>query len=169
MNRQLRDLSLTLLFGILVAVLINKFVVFQSWIPSESMYPTLKVGDTVFVGRVYNPEKLKTGDIVVFKPKSREDKLIKRLIGKPGDIVVLHEGKVSVNGRYLKEEYVENNMEDFSQVYVVPDDCYFFLGDNRANSRDSRYWEDPFIEKECILGKAYFKYTSLTDITYLYK
>lgn len=169
MNKQIRDLALTLLFGIIAAVLLNKFVFFQSWIPSESMYPTLKVGDTVFVSRVYNPERLKTGDIVVFKPKDNKDKLIKRLIGKPGDVVVLHGGKVSVNGKYLKEEYVENNMEDFSQVYVVPEGCYFFLGDNRTNSKDSRYWSNPYVEEECILGKAYFRYTSLKDITYLYK
>ena len=82
---------------------------------------------------------------------------------------MLHGGKVSVNGKYLKEEYVENNMEDFSQVYVVPEGCYFFLGDNRTNSKDSRYWSNPYVEEECILGKAYFRYTSLKDITYLYK
>ena len=82
---------------------INKsvFVVFKVKIPSESMVPTLNVGDRLFVTRVYNPENLNRGDVVVFYSEEKNECIIKRLIGKPGDKIVIKDGVVTVNGETL--------------------------------------------------------------------
>ena len=83
--------------ALVLAFLINKFLIFKVKIPSESMVPTLNVGDRLFVTRIYNPEKLKRGDIVVFHSDEKNEDMIKRLIGLPGDKVVIKDGIVTVN------------------------------------------------------------------------
>ena len=75
------DWVLPIVIAIILAVLINRFLIFKVKIPSESMVPTLNVGDRLFVTRVYNPEKLKRGDIVVFYSEEKDEDMIKRLIG----------------------------------------------------------------------------------------
>ena len=80
-----------ILIALVLAFLINKFLIFKVKIPSESMVPTLNVGDRLFVTRIYNPEKLKRGDIVVFHSDEKNEDMIKRLIGLPGDKVVIKE------------------------------------------------------------------------------
>ena len=142
--------------AIILAFLINKFLLFKVLIPSESMVPTLNVGDRLFVTRVYNLEKLKRGDIIVFHSEELQDSLIKRLIGLPGDKIKIENGKVFVNGEELQENYI--GAEDkFNGEYEVPEGKYFFLGDNRLWSKDSRYWINPYIDGEDISGKAQIK------------
>ena len=95
-----------ILIALVLAFLINKFLIFKVKIPSESMVPTLNVGDRLFVTRIHNPEKLKRGDIVVFHSDEKNEDMIKRLIGLPGDKVVIKDGIVTVNGETLKENYI---------------------------------------------------------------
>lgn len=140
----------------ILALLINKFIIFKVYIPSESMVPTLNVNDRLFVTRVYNEEKLQRGDIVVFESEELGDKLIKRLIGLPGDKILIDNGEVSVNGEKLVEDYI-GTVDRFNGEYEVPEGKYFFLGDNRLYSKDSRYWIDPYIDGKDIIGKAQFK------------
>lgn len=144
------------LVAIVLAVLINKFVIFKVYIPSESMVPTLNVEDRLFVTRTYDASKFKRGDVLVFDSKELGEKLIKRLIGLPGDKIVIENGAVSVNGETLVENYI-GNADRFNGEYEVPEGKYFFLGDNRLWSKDSRYWIDPYIEAKDINGKAQFK------------
>lgn len=148
--------------AIILAFLVNKFVFFNVRIPTESMYPTIKIGDRALVTRIYNFNKLKRGDIIVFESKELKDengkneRLIKRLIGLPGDeIVVQNDGKVLINGKEIDEPYVKNNGGK-SGTYKVPEGHYFFLGDNRPVSLDARYWKNTYIPKEDIQGKAQF-------------
>ena len=84
-----------ILIALVLAFLINKFLIFKVKIPSESMVPTLNVGDRLFVTRIHNPEKLKRGDIVVFHSDEKNEDMIKRLIGLPGDKVVIKDGIVT--------------------------------------------------------------------------
>lgn len=148
--------GIPIISAIILAFLINKFLLFKVLIPSESMVPTLNVGDRLFVTRVYNLEKLKRGDIIVFYSEELQDSLIKRLIGLPGDKVKIENGRVFVNGEELQEDYI--GAEDkFNGEYEVPDGKYFFLGDNRLWSKDSRYWINPYIDGEEISGKAQIK------------
>lgn len=145
-----------ILIALVLAFLINKFLIFKVKIPSESMVPTLNVGDRLFVTRIHNPEKLKRGDIVVFHSDEKNEDMIKRLIGLPGDKVVIKDGIVTVNGETLKENYI-GPADNYSGEFEVPEGKYFFLGDNRYWSLDSRYWENPYIDGSKIKGKAQIK------------
>ncbi|PYS22258.1 MAG: signal peptidase I [Acidobacteria bacterium] len=107
--------------------------------------------------------KIYRGDIVVFWfPEDPSKSYIKRVIGLPGDTVEVHEGRVSVNGRDLDEEYLDQhlNMSHASKppTYVKPG-YYFVMGDNRDNSSDSRIWG--LVPKKYIYGKALFRYWPL--------
>ncbi|EOR21227.1 MULTISPECIES: signal peptidase I [Clostridium] len=156
MKNFINEWAVPIISAIILAFLINKFLLFKVLIPSESMVPTLNVGDRLFVTRVYNLDKLKRGDIIVFYSEELQDSLIKRLIGLPGDKVKIENGIVSVNGEELQEEYI-GATDKFNGEYEVPEGKYFFLGDNRLWSKDSRYWINPYISKEDIKGKAQIK------------
>ena len=146
-----------------VALLVWKFVGYGVWITSGSMIPTLEVKDRLIVSRVYNAGNLKEGDIVLFKnDEFKGEILIKRLIGLPGDKIEIKDGIVFRNGEQLKEDYVKNN-EKYSGTFQVPEGKYFFLGDNRSNSADSRYWKNPYVKESDIEGKARIKYYPIKD------
>jgi len=146
-----------------VALFVWKFVGYGVWITSGSMIPTLEVKDRLIVTRVHNAGNLKEGDIVLFKNDEFKDEiLIKRLIGLPGDKIDIKNGIVFRNGEQLKEDYVKNN-EKYNGKFQVPEGKYFFLGDNRANSDDSRYWENPYVNESQIEGKARIKYYPIKD------
>ena len=150
------DWVVPIVIAVILAVLINKFLIFKVKIPSESMVPTLNVGDRLFVTRVYNPENLKRGDIVVFYSEEKNEDMIKRLIGLPGDEVVINDGIVTVNGETLEENYI-GTVDNYSGEFTLPEGKYFFLGDNRYWSLDSRYWDEPYIDGSEIKGKAQIK------------
>ncbi|MCY6960162.1 signal peptidase I [Clostridium brassicae] len=142
--------------AIILAVLINQFLFFQVSVPTKSMYPTIKPKDRIIVTRIYDKKSLKTGDIIVFRSDELNETLIKRLIGLPGDEVKIdEEGLVYVNGKKIDQPYVVYN-GGMSGTFKVPEGKYFFMGDNRANSWDSRYWNEHYIEGSKIKGKARF-------------
>ena len=101
----------------------------------------------------------KRGDIVVFHyPDNEEELYIKRVIGTPGDIVEGKDGIVYVNGEALEEPYIKEPAEEDFGPYKVPKESYFMLGDNRNHSGDSRDWENTYVKKNKILGKAFLRY-----------
>lgn len=135
--------------------------VLQCIVPSESMVPTLQVGDRTFVSRdlLYQP-KLK--DIVVFKAPPEaitmleadsETLFVKRVIGLPGQTVEIRAGKVWINQQLLEEEYVSVPIGYQWGPEIVPSESYFVLGDNRNASGDSHVWG--FLPRENIIGEAY--------------
>lgn len=151
-----KDWIIPILIAVLVANLVTKYVLFKVLIPSESMYPTLEKGDQLFATMIYNHDKIKRGDMIVFKfdQDGKDETLIKRVIGLPGDeVVVKPNGEVYVNNEELDEPYkVQGNTQP--GYFQVPDGKYLFLGDNRNNSYDSRFWKDPYIDKSNIIAKA---------------
>lgn len=150
------DWVLPIASAIILAILINRFLFFQVSVPSESMYPTIKVGDRIMTTRTYNLNKLRRGDIVVFYSHELKQTMIKRLIGLPGDKIKIDStGQVFIDGELLNEPYVLDKSSRQGE-YEVPKNKYFFLGDNRKWSKDSRLWKDPYIESEEIKGKAQF-------------
>lgn len=161
-----KDLIIPVIIAVILAILINKFLIFRVYIPSSSMAPTLNVDDRLLVTKVYNPENLRRGDIVVFKSKELDEIVIKRLIGLPGDEIRFDGTSVYVNGKKLDEPYVKNPME-FYGTYKVPEGKYFFLGDNRANSNDARFWKNPYISGDQILGKAQVKIYPFNQMGFL--
>lgn len=149
----LYDWVLPVVLALIATLIINKYLLFKVYIPSESMKPTLEKGDQLFVTRVYNLEKLKRGDVVVFYSNELGDTLIKRLIALPKDEVEIKEGRVFINGEETTEDYVKNPSV-YNGNFTVPEGKFFFLGDNRANSADARYWTNPYIDGSDIKGKA---------------
>ena len=140
--------------ALLIAFIIHTFIFFQIKVPSESMYPTIKIGDRILVTKVYDKSKLKNGDIVVFYSDELKLTLIKRLIGVPGDEVKVNAaGEVYINGKKLDEPYVVNK-SNISKNFKVPEGKYLFFGDNRAVSDDARLWNNPYIDGKEIKGKA---------------
>lgn len=153
MRKKIQVLLITLIV-ILVCFLIIKSSMrfFRAEIPTGSMVPTLNINDQLLVKKIEYC-KIKRGDILVFE---KDNTLyVKRLIGLPGDIVYIDNGDIYVNGCILNEPYIYDK-GDYSGQYIVPEGNYFFLGDNRVNSFDSRYWDYPFVSKEHIVGKACF-------------
>ena len=148
-------------------ILLTYFIV-NAAIPSASMEPTLMTGSRVIGNRLaYQKESPKRGDIIIFRfPDNPDLYYIKRLIGLPGDTVeiVPNEsgdgyGYVKVNGEKRKEgETVTRMRVDHYECYKVPENHYFFMGDNRNNSHDSRYWNHTFVSKDQIVAKAVFQY-----------
>ena len=157
-----KEWILPIFAAIIIAFLINKFLVYNVYIPSESMVPTLNIGDKLVVTRVYNKDKIERGDIVVFYSDELQETLIKRVIGLPGDHIEIHNGIVNINGDDIVEDYVKNN-EEYNGVFDVPEGKYFFLGDNRRRSNDARRWINAYIDASDIQGEAKFKFYPLKD------
>ena len=149
----INDWIIPIVMAIIISVIINKFLLFSITIPSGSMIPTINIDDRLFATRVYNKEKLERGEIVIFYSHEFQESMIKRLIGLPGDKIEIKDGIVFVNGEELIEDYILDK-GNFSGYFEVPEKSYFFLGDNRLNSRDSRAWINPYINEEDIEGKA---------------
>ena len=127
---------LPILVAVALAVLLRIFVLEPRQIPSASMEPTLQIGDRVIVEKLFfHPSSLHRGDVIVFnEPNLKESPLIKRVIGLPGDTVLIRDGAVYVNGQPLHESYImEKAIGDYGPV-TVPPDKLFMLGDNRNDS-----------------------------------
>ncbi len=150
-----------------LAFLINKFVVFKIVVPTSSMAPTIEAGDQILVSRIFNDNDLKTGEIVVFKSNYSDELLIKRIIGTPGDVVKITEnGDVYINGKLLDQSYVKYPGGKYGE-WKVPEGCYFMLGDNRADSYDSRYWANPYIKASSIIAVAGLRIYPFNKIGFL--
>lgn len=131
-------------------------IIMNGYIPSASMEPGLKEGDFIIGNRLV--KKYHRGNVAIFW--SEENKYyIKRIIGVGGDHIVIKDHAVYCNGKKLKEPYIKEEMlTDEELEYTVPKNCYFFLGDNRNYSKDSRYWKYPFINKKDMIAKVMFRY-----------
>lgn len=134
---------------VVAVLLLNVF--FVAKVPSGSMLNTIKIGDMLLVKNTSFCDKIERGDICVFKKTGESFLLVKRVVGLPGEKVEMKDGTVYINDRKLEENYVSSKC-DTNQVFYVPDNSYLFLGDNRANSNDARFWDDHYIAKKCIKG-----------------
>ena len=165
-KREVREWIQSILVALVLTLIIRTYAVQAFKIPSGSMRPTLLEGDKLFVNKyVYRFEKPKRGDIIVFKyPVDPKKDFIKRLVGFGGENVEIRSGKIYVEGKGLEDP------DSFGKFYYynhdpyggpgdrirVPEDAYYVLGDNSANSTDSRFWG--FVPKKNVLGKAVFRW-----------
>jgi signal peptidase I len=146
-------IAVVLAFGIIRPFIIQPFV-----IPSESMVPTLLVGDRLFANKfIYRFKPIQRFDVIVFKyPHNPRVDYVKRVIALEGETVQLIGGKVYINKQPLEEAHKMNpSYDDFGPV-TVPKGFLFVLGDNRSNSEDSRYFG--FVPVQNVLGKAFLIY-----------
>ena len=122
-------------------VILSRTVLMLNFIPSGSMEGTIRTGDFVLGTRYDIGEgDIERYDILVFAlPDEPDTVYIKRVIGLPGETVVVCDGSVYADGVRLDDSFVKNPMNTKGDgTYVVPDGCYFVMGDNRNQSDDSR-------------------------------
>jgi signal peptidase I len=148
--------------AILLALFIRATIAEARYIPSESMLPTLEVGDRLLVEKVsYHFRSPVRGDIIVFDPPLQSNfgahnAFIKRVVGTPLDTVEVKEGKVFLNDKPLSENYVKEAPGYVMAKITVPKDELFVMGDNRNNSVDSHIWG--FLPRKNIIGRAFFRF-----------
>lgn len=154
-----------IVFAIIVIILFQT-VFMISLIPTGSMEHTIEVNNIVFSTRYdVKEEDLERYDILTFvAPDDPNITYIKRLIGLPGEIIEVKDGKVYADGAELDDSFIKEAQNTGADgVYEVPEGCYFFLGDNRGNSKDSRYWDNPYVPAEDIQAKAKYIIFPFTD------
>lgn len=208
------DLAKAMLFAALIAITVRTFAFEPFNIPSSSMYPTLLVGDYLFVekyaygyskysfpldsgpfeGRIWE-RRPQRGDIAVFRqPQATHIDYIKRIVGLPGDKIHVYDGVLHINGAPVQREYVgaediaeesvihvyqkyletlpngrqhaiyemtDDEENDNTEIFTVPDGHYFAMGDNRDRSLDSRAQREVgFVPAENLIGRASFIFFS---------
>ncbi len=178
-----REYAEALIIALLLALFIRTFIVQAFKIPSESMLNTLVVGDHLLVSKfsygvkipftdsyLFEGDDPEYGDVIVFKyPKDPSLDYIKRVAGRPGDVIEIRDKQLFRNGKAVKESYIRHSdptgihpTRDTFGPYTVPDGEYFMLGDNRDNSQDSRFWGS--VKKSAMHGKAWRIYWSANGL-----
>ncbi len=147
------------------SVLIITFLYQPVRVEGTSMLPRLEDRDRLFVNKfVYHFTSIERGDVVVFRyPRDPATSYIKRVIALPGDRLRVIRGTVLVNGVAINENYVPEEFRDsdsYAEI-VVPDNCFFMMGDHRSISYDSRKFGP--VERSLIYGKAVFVYWPARD------
>ena len=169
-----REYLETAIIALVAAVLLRVFVVSAYRVNSASMEDTLMNGDVIFVNKLaydYGSDP-QAGDIVVFKYPLNPDKdFIKRIVALPGQEVQVADKILYVDGavasippmsKHIDKRIIPGDLSfrDNFEPYTVPEGEYFVIGDNRDDSRDSRFWGS--VPRENIKGKAVFVYWSWT-------
>ena len=166
------------LVAAVIALVIRTFALGPYKIPSSSMYPTLKIGDKVFVDKLtYRFRHPRRGDVVVFRSPTGKFDFVKRLIAFEGEEVEIRDGVVYIDGRNIRQlsdipayvYYYNKNDTPYGrarQKFKVPDHSLFVLGDNSQNSNDSRYWG--FVPNKNMIGKAFMIWWPLTRFSLLH-
>lgn len=129
-----------------------------AFVPTGSMEPTIKEKSAVIGWRLSYllsdplPDR---GEIIIFNHEEFNNHLIKRVVGLPGDEVLISDGQVYVNSEKLDEPYLaELDSGEHDGQFTVPEGKLFVLGDNRNHSNDSRFWVNPFVDVEKVYAKA---------------
>ena len=143
---------------VLVVVLIRTFIITPVRVDGDSMKNTLKNGDILLLYKLGSINRL---DIIVLDEEKDNEKIIKRVIGLPGETVAIKKGKIYINDKVIDDEYAYGETSDYDKV-TLEDDEYFILGDNRLISKDSRYFGP--IKKSEIKGKIVFRLFPFTKI-----
>ena len=160
----------TIFIAFALVIVFRPTIAEARYIPSESMLPTLEIGDKIIVEKLSNYTVPKRGEIIVFYPVEGPQApylmrwfgftmiapYVKRVIGLPGETIAIENEKVYINGKPLDEKYVKDPPFYTMAPVKIPSDSIFMMGDNRNNSRDSHVW-GPLPMKN-ILGHACMKF-----------
>lgn len=123
-------------------------------VPTGSMEPTVMAGSGVLGTKLKESDPIERGGVYVFYNEELGINLIKRVVGLPGETITIKNGIVYIDEIPYIEDYVVNKSFETLDLGTVPDDCYLFLGDNRADSFDARFWEVRYIDRSLITSKA---------------
>jgi signal peptidase I len=155
--------------ALVVALVVKTFLIQAFYIPSESMVPTLNIGDRVLVNKLsYETGEIERGDIVVFARPGGPGAdgiadLIKRVVALPGETVEGRDGAVYVDGELLAEDYLPEGVATTAfPPYTVPDDHVWVMGDNRGASDDSRRFKA--VPLDDVVGRAFVTIWPLSEL-----
>jgi signal peptidase I len=163
-----------LVIALLVALVVRVFIAEPRFIPSNSMDPTLHIGDRLIVDKVtYRWQFPHQGDIIVFRPPPQlvdlgyelNQAFIKRIIGEPGHIVQVTNGLVYLDGKALREPYILESPHYEMPPIAVPPGYVFVMGDNRNDSNDSHVWG--VLPEENIIGRAWYRFWPLDRLGWI--
>ncbi len=162
------DNAVTVVVALMLALLIRVFVAEPRYIPSDSMAPTLQVGDRLVIEKVaYRFRDPQFREVIIFQPPALLQELgygenqvfIKRVVGLPGQMVQVHNGQVLLDGEPVQESYIAAAPAYELRAIKVPEGEYFVMGDNRNNSNDSHVWG--FLPREQVIGRAVWRFWPL--------
>ena len=162
----------TIIVTLMFAFAINNFVIVNARVPSPSMEDTIQTGDRLVAFRLSylfrSPERY---DMVVFRgPPGDTTLYVKRVLGLPGESLLIRDGHVFINGSTEPQRYdfikggifgdfgILNEETGVLEPIHIPEGHFFVLGDYRAISVDSRRWEESYIPRGRILGRVIFRY-----------
>ncbi|NJL01555.1 MAG: signal peptidase I [Spirulinaceae cyanobacterium SM2_1_0] len=160
-----------LAIALVLVLVIRTFIAEPRYIPSDSMAPTLAVGDRVVVEKVsYHFRPPADGEIIVFEPPPQlqaqgyqaSQAFIKRTIGTAGEAIAVQDHTVLVNDTPLQEDYIAEPPQYQLDRLRVPPHTLFVMGDNRNNSNDSHIWG--FLPERNVIGRATFRFWPLARI-----
>ncbi|WP_270170529.1 signal peptidase I [Paenibacillus sp. SYP-B4298] len=163
-KKEVREWALTIAGAVAISLLIQNYAFAQTEVHNISMEGTLVEGQRLIEDKVsYRIGEPERGDIVIINGSESDKRLIKRLIGLPGDTIDMHDGKLILNGEEQDEPYVKGETRPLGMElpYVVPEGKVFVLGDNRERSMDSRDLGP--IAMSSLEGKAIFRLWPLSE------
>lgn len=170
MKELIRDIVIALAIVVVITLIVKPTIVKEN-----SMQPTLYENNYLLVNKqAYRFGEEKRGDIIVFQSHLEDENgtqklLIKRIIGLPGDTIDIRNGKVSLNGEELTEDYtLEGETPGEVKNYTVPEGKLFVMGDNRRVSIDSRSPEVGCVDQDSVMGKAFVRLYPFNEIGGLY-
>ncbi|MCL6589788.1 MAG: signal peptidase I [Firmicutes bacterium] len=160
-KRFLKDMVEVIVPAVILYFIISTFFIQTREVPSGSMIPAIEVGERFLLNKTaywfHPPQRFQ---IVVLKPTKKagiKEDLVKRIIGLPGEKVMVRDGMVWINDHPLKEDYITPDRAPVNESgpFLVPEGEYFVMGDNRNNSRDSRFWGT--VPRKNIEGQAWLR------------
>lgn len=159
-----RELLETIVSAGVIAFIIITFIGQVTVVKGASMERTLFDRERLICNKiVYRITEPKHGEIIIFKPPiDQSHNYIKRVIAVEGDHIQITNGTVYLNGERLEEDYIDYRSFESMPEIIVPENSYFVLGDNRANSSDSRFWG--FVPERNIIGRASLVFWPLTKV-----
>jgi signal peptidase I len=163
----------SIILALIIAFICRHYIFLPSIVKGESMEPTFKDNNRIIISKISHINRF---DLIVFQAPDSPSQYIKRIIGVPGDRIVMRNNVLYINGKVYKEPYLKNKKNEICATgmtadftlnevtghTVVPDGYYFVLGDNRVASKDSRYFG--FISKKAIIGEVTFRFYPFQDI-----
>lgn len=169
LTKALKEWGVSLLIALSLVVIIFIFIAQPVKVPTGSMEPTVMSNDLLIMEKLSKYwRQYEFGDILVFyhNPENTDGELyLKRLIGLPGDTIEIREGKLIRNGEQVEEPYLNGLIMNGEYGPVtVPEGHYFFMGDNRNLSLDSRRWSNSFVPIDQVKGRAFFRYIPLNRL-----
>lgn len=144
---------------VLIFLILHMFVIMFVYVPTASMEPTVTKGGRYILSRLaYKTGEPKRGDIIGFYAPDEPDQIyLKRIIGLPCETIRGEGGIVYINDKPI-EDYTDIIFTEDFGPFLIPEDSYFVMGDNRNDSLDSRYWSIPFVSRDSIQGKLIFEF-----------